>query len=160
MALDHLVEKFGLGARDVLDGLAGHGLGQKADEIAGMAGPHRHADLAVGLEAADARAVPGARIDDDEGPRGLADLHIGRRHDAHEPVIDRAVELAPVHHKLAFEFENVRRGLGRMLAIGIAPLPHHIEEQHRALRSIGRVFARGGEHSRHREIAAFRTGRS
>ena len=53
--------------RDVEDGLAGHGLGQEADEIGRVPGLHRHADLAVGLEAADAGAVAGARIDDDEG---------------------------------------------------------------------------------------------
>ena len=39
----------------------------EADEVAGMAGLHRHADLTVGLEAADARPVAGTRIDDDEG---------------------------------------------------------------------------------------------
>ena len=50
--------------------LARHRLGQEADEIAGMPGLERDADLAVGLEAADARAVPGARVDHDEGPAG------------------------------------------------------------------------------------------
>ena len=44
-----------LGARDAFDGLARHRLGQEADEVAGMAGLHRDADFAVGLEAADAR---------------------------------------------------------------------------------------------------------
>jgi hypothetical protein len=33
-----------------------------------MAGLHRDADLAVGLEAADAGTVARARIDNDEGP--------------------------------------------------------------------------------------------
>ena len=47
----------------------GIGLGQEADEIAGMPGLERDADLAVGLEAADAGAVPGARIDHHERAR-------------------------------------------------------------------------------------------
>ena len=58
----------GLGAQHVLDRLAGHRVGQEADEVAGVAGPQRHADLAVGLEAADAGPVAGARVDDHEGP--------------------------------------------------------------------------------------------
>ena len=66
MQRDDLLEEDRLGARDVLDGLARHRLRQEADEIAGMAGLHRDADFAVGLEAADARAMAGARIDDDE----------------------------------------------------------------------------------------------
>ena len=65
---DDLFEEDRLRARDVADGLARHGVGQEADEIAGMPRLERHADLAVGLEAADARAMPGARVDDDERP--------------------------------------------------------------------------------------------
>ena len=57
----------------------GHRLGQEADEIAGMAGGERHADLAVLLHAADARPVAGARIDDDEGRLRRVGLHaLGR----------------------------------------------------------------------------------
>jgi hypothetical protein len=36
------------------DGLARHRLGREADEVGRVAGTHRHAELAVGLEAADA----------------------------------------------------------------------------------------------------------
>ena len=49
-----------------LDGLTRHRFGQEADEVAGMTGLHRYADLAVGLEAADPRPVTRARIDDYE----------------------------------------------------------------------------------------------
>ena len=66
--LDHPLEERGLGRHDVLDRLARHRLGQEADEVAGMPGAHGDADLAVGLEAADPRAVAGARVDDDERP--------------------------------------------------------------------------------------------
>ena len=63
---DDLLQEDRLGVHDVLDGLARHRLGREADEVAGMAGLHGHADLAVGLEAADAGAVSGARIDHHE----------------------------------------------------------------------------------------------
>ena len=57
----------GLGLAHVLDRLAGNGIGQETDEIAGMAGGERRADLAMVLHAADAGAVARARIDHDDG---------------------------------------------------------------------------------------------
>ncbi len=81
MQRDDLLEEDRLGARDVLDGLARHRIGQEADEIAGMAGLERDADLAVGLEAADAGTMPGARVDDDERPPRRIDLDARRRND-------------------------------------------------------------------------------
>ena len=74
MQRDDLFEKYRLGAGDVLDRLAGHGIGQEADEIARVTGLECDADFAVGLEPADAGAVPGARIDDDERPARRVDL--------------------------------------------------------------------------------------
>ena len=68
MELDDFFQEDCLGAGDVLDGLSGHRLGHKADEVAGMAGLHGHADLAIGLEAANAGAMPGTRVEDHEGP--------------------------------------------------------------------------------------------
>ena len=44
----------------------GIGIGQEADEIARMPGFEGDADFAVGLEAADAGTMPGARVDDHE----------------------------------------------------------------------------------------------
>src|SRR3954464_6852536 len=66
MQRDDLFEEHRFGTRDVLDGLARHGVRQEADEIARMPRFERDADLAVGLEFADPGAVAGARIDDDE----------------------------------------------------------------------------------------------
>ena len=66
---------------DVLNGLTRDGLGQEADEVAGMAGLKGHADLALRLEAADAGAVAGAWIDDDERPLLVIDLDALRRSD-------------------------------------------------------------------------------
>ena len=101
MQRDDLFEKDRLGARDVLDRLAGHRLGQEADEVAGMAGLERDADLAVGLEAADAGAVAGARIDDDERPpRHDRSSMPGGGTIAHQAIIDRPLERAAVDDKL------------------------------------------------------------
>ena len=100
MQRDDLLQEDRLGARDVPEGLARHRLGQEADEVAGMAGLEGHADLAVGLEAADAGAVPGARIDDDEGAARRIDLDALRRDDAHEGIVDRPLERAAVDDEL------------------------------------------------------------
>ena len=65
-ALDDLLDKPRFCLADILDRLAGHRVGQKADEIAGMAGCERDADFAVVLHAADAGTMAGARVEDDE----------------------------------------------------------------------------------------------
>ena len=75
-----------------------------------MAGLHRHADLAVGLEAADAGAVAGARVDDDEGPLQRVDVDAFGRNDSYERVIDRALEPAAVEHDLGLVVEQVGGG--------------------------------------------------
>ena len=112
-----------------------------------MPGLERDADLAVGLEAADARAVPGARIDDDEGPARRVDLDALRRNDPHERIVDRPLERAAVDDELDLVVEHMRRGLGQMLAILVAALPHDIPEQDAALRGIDHVFHSGGKHA-------------
>ena len=57
----------------------GIGLRQETDEVAGMAGRHGDADLAVLLHAADAGAMAGARVDDDERRLRRVDRSAGRR---------------------------------------------------------------------------------
>ena len=71
----------------------GNGVGQEADEVAGMARRQRRADLAVILHAADARAVARARIDDDDRRLSRVDLHALGRNDPDQAVIDRARQL-------------------------------------------------------------------
>ena len=95
MQRDHPLEEGRLGVDDVLDRLPRHGLGQEADEIAGMPGLEGDADLALRLEPADARSMAGARIDDDERPLARIDLDAGRRRDAHEHVVHRTCSLRP-----------------------------------------------------------------
>src|SRR5262249_62055907 len=84
-----LFEKDRLGARDVLDCLPGNGIGQEADEIAGMAGLEGHADFAVRFESADSRPMSGARVDDDERPARRIEFDTRRRDDPPQAPVDR-----------------------------------------------------------------------
>ena len=76
----------------VLDGLARHRFGQEADEVAGVAGFHRNADLTVRLESADARPVARTRVDHHERTASVVDLHAAWRRDAYQRVVDRLAE--------------------------------------------------------------------
>ena len=140
--LAHLAQERRLGVHDVLDGLARNRVGQKADEVAGMAGGHRDADLAVGLEAADAGAVAGARVDHHERPLALLDRDAGRRRDPHQAVIDRPRQGAAIDHEIGVELQHVGRLLRHVLEILVAALAQHVPEQDRAL---GRVEQVGAE---------------
>ena len=147
---DDLFQEYRFCARDVLDGLAGHGVRQEADEIAGMPGLERHPDFAVGLEPADAGAVPGARVDDHERPPRRIDLDPRRRNHPHEGVIDRPFERAAVDDELDLVVEHMRGGLGQVFTILIAALAHDVPEQHAALRGIEHVFHGGSKQAERR----------
>ena len=155
MHLDDAFQEHRLGVHDVFDGLARHRLGRETDEVAGMAGMHGHADFAVGLEAADARPVPGARIDHHERPLHRIDHHALRRLDAHEQIVDRLVESAGVQHQFGVEAQHMRHVLALLLVVLGAALAHHVPEQNGALRGIGHVLAKrppglqGGVQARH-----------
>ncbi len=140
VAGDHRLEEGRLGACDIEDGLAGDRLGQEADEIGRVPGLHRDADLAVGLEAADARPMAGARVDDDERTLQRVDRHALGRDDAGEQVVDRPGELAPVHDQLGLVIEDVRRGFGGVRLVLGGALAHHVEIEDRALPGVGQVF--------------------
>ena len=105
-----------------------------------MTGPERDADFAVGLEPADAWTVPGARIDHDERPAGLECLGSFRRDDAHECIVDRAIEPAAVEHQLDLVVQDVRRRLGNVLMIRVAAFAHHVPKQNGALGGVGQIF--------------------
>src|SRR5262249_57555953 len=92
MQRDDPLKKNRFGACDVLDGLAGHGIRQEADEIAGMPRFERDTDFAIGLEAADAGAMTRARIDDDERTACRIDFDPLWRDDPHETGIYRPIK--------------------------------------------------------------------
>ena len=150
MQRDDLLEEDRLSARDVLEGLAWHGLGQESDEIAGMPGLESDADLAVGLEPADARAMPRSRIDHHEGAARRIDCDALGRDNPHEDIVDRPIEGAAVDNDLRRIVEHVRRGLGEMLAILVAALAHHVHEQEAALRGVDHILHRRGKRTKSR----------
>jgi len=88
------------GTHDILDGLAGNGIGQKANEVAGMACLQSSTDLAVGFETADARAMARAGIDHHERPLLGIGRRVGWRQDAHEAIVDWPRKLQPGHDDL------------------------------------------------------------
>ena len=106
-----------------------------------MTGAHRHAELAVGLEAADAGTVAGARVDHDEGTLARVDDHAGRRLDADQPVVDRAFEGAPVEHQFGVEAEHVRHRLGLLLVVLVAAPAHHVPVEDGTLHGVDHVLA-------------------
>src|SRR5262249_50622627 len=101
-----------------------------------MPGLERDPNFAVRLESADARAMPGTRIDDNERPASRVNLNPFGRHDPGKDIIDRPLERAPVENKLDFIFEHVGDGLGQVLTVLIAALTHEVPEQDAALRCV------------------------
>jgi len=94
MQRDDLLQENRFRARNVFDGLTRHRLGQEADKIAGMPSLQRNSDFAVRLEAADARAMAGARVYHDKWPAQRIDLHTTRRADAHQRIVVGPLERA------------------------------------------------------------------
>jgi len=107
---------------NVLNGLTGHRIGQKADKIAGMTCRKSDADLAVMLHAADARTVTGARVENDKRSFVPFDRGAFRRDDAHQRVIHWAWQRATIEQEFDVEAEHVRRLAGVMLEIVVAAL--------------------------------------
>ena len=108
-----------------------------------------YANLAIGLEPANTGPVARARIDDHEGASLEINRHPFRGHDAHEAVIHRALERAPIDDEFSLVTEHVRHSLGQMLAVLIAALAHDVPEQDRALGSVNRVVHRRAEGAEH-----------
>jgi hypothetical protein len=99
-------------------------------------------NFAVGLEAANARSMARARVHYDERPPTRLDGYALRRHDAHEAIIDRALERAAVDDELRLVIEDIRHSLGHMLAVLIAALAQDVPKQNRALGCVDRIVHR------------------
>jgi hypothetical protein len=149
MPLDHFLDEDRFSAGDTFDGLSRHGLGKEPDEVAGMSCLHGHADLTVGLEAADTGTVTGARVDHDERPAIEVDLHSLGRNDADQRIVDGLFQLAAVDDQFRRVAQHMRRGLRDMLAVLITPLAEDIQEQHGALPRIDHIFDGLGDEARH-----------
>ena len=90
MQLDHALDKGDFGHHHVFDRLTGKWLRQKAYEIAGVTGPQRKANFAVGPEPADTWAVSRAGINDYVGRLFRIGFHPFRRRDPDQPIVDLA----------------------------------------------------------------------
>ena len=148
VALRDLFEEDRLGAADVFDRLPRNRLRQEADEVDRVAGAQRHADFALGLHAADPGSVAGARVDDDDRRLHGIDRHVRRRDDAHERVIDRPLQGAAVEHDFGGEAQHMRRLLGRLRELDVAPLVEGLENQHAALPRVGPILRSRAERIR------------
>ncbi len=140
MPLGDDAHEFRFGVGDVGKRLPRFGIRIKDHEVDRVTGLQRHADFRVFLEAADARAMTGARIDDDVGTQLVVDLHARRRDDAHECVVDGPLERAPVGQHLVAIREH-RRLAG--LLVGdpvVAALAQRVPEEDRTLREVDRVL--------------------
>jgi len=147
MQIDDLLKEDRFSACDVFNGLAGHRLRQKADEVARMPSSERDADLAVDLESANAGAMAGTRIDNDKRPTCQADLNLGRGDNPGERVVDRALKTPAVNDQLRIVVEHVRNGLTQVRAILIAALAHHVEVQQASLRGVDHVLDSRRQHA-------------
>src|SRR5258708_38486927 len=105
-----------------------------------MSGFECDAHFAVRFESADAGAMPGPRIDNDERPARHIELDARRRNDSHQAVDDRPLERPAVDEKLHLVIQHVWGGLGPMLAILVSALAHYVPDQKAALRGIDHIF--------------------
>jgi hypothetical protein len=99
----------------------------------------RDTDLAVWLEASYARAMPGSRVNDNEGPLLRVNRNISRGLDTHENIICRPRELAAIHLNAKFKLQDVWRGLRNVFTILLAAPAKDIQEKDAALARISPV---------------------
>ncbi len=109
MTAADLGDEFGLRAHHVGERLPGLRLRAEDHEIDGMAVAQRDADLAVGLEAADARAVAGARVDDHVGALPVHHLDAVRRKDLQQHLVGRPRQRLAVDGDFVIVDEHRRR---------------------------------------------------
>ena len=69
----------------------------------------------------------------------VVDLDAFGRHNAHQRIVHRPRQLAPIHDKLAAELQNMRRGFGCVLLVALAALLHDVQEQEPALARINPI---------------------
>jgi len=105
-----------------------------------MAGSQRDADLAVLLHAADARAMPGAWVDDHKGRLGRIRGRPFGRNDPDEEIVDRPWQGAAVEDRLEGEAQHVGNVLRTPLDEGVPAFTQGIETQDGSLPGVDPVF--------------------
>ena len=129
------------------EGLPLFGFGKEYDEIDRVALVHRNAHLAVALEAADARAVAGARVDHDHRRPGHVDAIvpaiIADFGDPEERVVGGTVEVACVEKGFVLEIQKRRHSTPLVLDHVVGALAQRIQEQNPAFKQVLRI-RRGG----------------
>jgi hypothetical protein len=100
----------------------------------------RHADLGVRLEAADARSMAGARIDDDERSQCLVGRDAGGRDDPHQRVVHRMFEFASVGQHLVLVRKQRRLAGSLVLDVSVAALAQRVPKERGPLPEIDRVL--------------------
>ncbi len=145
MAAHHLAHEGGFGAGDVGQILAGLRARAEGDEIDRMALAQCDAHLAVGLEAADAGAMAGARVDDDVGAAGIVDDDALGRQDLQQHVVAGIGQVAPVHHHFVIVDQH-RRAIGRLvLKKDVAALAQRVGGQHGPFSRIPLIFEQAAD---------------
>jgi hypothetical protein len=139
---DDLLDKARLGQADILDRLARHRLRQEPDKITGVTGRQCDADLAVVLHAADARPVPGPRVEHDKRALAPIDRYARWRHNADQCIVDRPRQGASVEHEFGFEGQNVRCLTRTVLDVIVTALAQDIEQQDPPLPPIDPILER------------------
>jgi hypothetical protein len=106
---DHAFEEFDLSLDNVHELLAGRRRGAEANEIDRMARIQGVADLAFGLEAANAGPLAGARVHHHDRPLAIVSRDSWRWHNARQSVVDWAWKQAPVHQHFVAEAQHGRQ---------------------------------------------------
>ena len=140
MKFSHALEEAHLSLDDVKELLARFGRRAKTDEIDRMTRVEGIADFTLGLEAADARPLAGARVNHDDRPFARIDLDAGRRNDARKCIVDWPGQRSSVHQHLMAEAQDRRHRARCDLDLFVAAPAQQIEEKHAALKRIDQVF--------------------
>ena len=137
--LDHSFQEGGLGPHHVLDRLAWHRVWDESDKVAGVAGAEGSANLAVSLEAANARSVPSSRIHHDKGALARVDLDPLGWNDAGKSIVDRPLETCAEHDDLGLKAQDIGCNLGQVLQILVAALAHDVGVEQATLPEVNGV---------------------
>ena len=145
----------------VSQGLTRARLGKEDHKVDRMADMEGDADFGVALEAADAGAVPGARINDDDRRLCRVDTVVpalvASLRDTQQGIVGGLLELARIEDHLGFEVEQRRQAGLLMLQHGVGALPQRVEEQDRPLQNVALIRQ---EVERRHHCSRLRLGRS